>query len=111
MASIGLEIKLDSVEVTKKVVQRIIDEVEWEDWVTEEYKRGFYEFGNALLKYLDKYCEEEKSKQEEPTTVANPDTSTETDFKYFTAEQVRNMSQKEVKENYADIMKSMKKWG
>lgn len=36
---------------------------------------------------------------------------TETDFKYFTAEQVRNMSQKEVKENYSDIMKSMKKWG
>lgn len=45
------------------------------------------------------------------TTVANPDTPTETDFKYFTAEQVRNMSQKEVRENYSDIMKSMKKWG
>ena len=50
-------------------------------------------------------------KEAEPTTVANPDTPTETDFKYFTAEQVRNMSQKEVKENYQDIMKSMKKWG
>lgn len=49
-------------------------------------------------------------KKEEPTTVANPDTPTETDFKYFTAEQVRNMSQKEVKENYSDIMKSMKLW-
>ena len=53
---------------------------------------------------------EEKVKQEEPTTVANPDTPTKTDFKYFTAEQVRNMSQKEVRENYRDIMKSMKKW-
>lgn len=53
----------------------------------------------------------EKPKQEEPPTVANTDTPTETDFKYFTAEQVRNMSQKEVKENYSDIMKSMKKWG
>jgi hypothetical protein len=50
-------------------------------------------------------------KQEEPPTVANPDTPAKTDFKYFTADQVRNMSQKEVKENYADIMKSMKKWG
>lgn len=49
-------------------------------------------------------------KKAEPTTVANPDTPTETDFKYFTADQVRNMSQKEVKENYSDIMKSMKKW-
>lgn len=47
---------------------------------------------------------------EEPTTVANPDTPTKTKFKYFTAEQVKNMSRKEVKENYQDIMKSMKKW-
>lgn len=49
--------------------------------------------------------------KEKPTTVANTDTPTETDFKYFTAEQVRNMSQKEVRENYSDIMKSMKNWG
>lgn len=42
--------------------------------------------------------------------VCDEFTPTETDFKYFTADQVRNMSQKEVKENFADIMKSMKKW-
>lgn len=53
---------------------------------------------------------EEKSKQEEPPTVSNPDTPTYPDFKYFTAEQVRNMSLKEVMDNYSDIMKSMKKW-
>lgn len=47
---------------------------------------------------------------QKPTTVSNLDTPTETDFKYFTADQVRNMSQKEVRENYQDIMKSMKKW-
>lgn len=49
--------------------------------------------------------------KEEPPTVANSDTPTETDFKYFTAEQVRNMSRSEVLANYDDIMKSMKKWG
>jgi hypothetical protein len=43
--------------------------------------------------------------------VCDEFTPTETDFKYFTADQVRNMSGKEVKENYSDIMKSMKKWG
>ena len=143
---IKIPIKLDCAEVTRIAVQRIMNEREWKDDVSDEYKNGFYEFGNAVLKFLDKYCEEEKSKQEEPTTVANPDTPTtscencakksscklqnkvnfselipkmivcdeftptETDFKYFTAEQVRNMSQKEVKENYSDIMKSMKKW-
>ena len=108
---IKVPINLDCAEVTRIAVQRIMNEREWKDDVSEEYKNGFYEFGNAVLKFLDKYCEEEKSKQEEPPTVANPDTPTETDFKYFTAEQVRNMSQKEVKENYQDIMKSMKKWG
>lgn len=77
MASIGLEIKVDSAEVTRKAVQRIIDEADWNDDVSEEYKNGFYEFGNAVLKFLDKYCEEEKSKQEEPKTVANPDTPTD----------------------------------
>ena len=50
-------------------------------------------------------------KKENTTTVANPDTPTETDFKYFTADQVRNMSQKEVRENYTDIMKSINFWG
>lgn len=48
--------------------------------------------------------------KEEPTTAANPDTPTGTDFKYFTAEQVRMMSQEEVKANYSDVLKSMKKW-
>ena len=48
--------------------------------------------------------------QENPPTVANPDTPTETDFKFFTAEQVRKMSMKEVEENYSDIRKSMELW-
>ena len=51
-----------------------------------------------------------KEDNENPTVVANPDTPTKTDFKYLTAEQVRNMSRKEVRENYSNIMKSMKKW-
>lgn len=49
-------------------------------------------------------------KQEEPTTDTNPDTPTETDFTYFTAEQVRNMSHKEVRDNYSNIRKSMELW-
>ena len=65
-----------------------------------------------IIKYSGEVADvTEYYQQEEPTTVANPDTPIETDFKYFTAEQVRNMSLKEVKENYQDIMKSMKKWG
>ena len=41
------------------------------------------------------------------TTDDKSDTPTETDFKYFTAEQVRKMSQSEVKANYSDLRKSM----
>ena len=45
-----------------------------------------------------------------PTTDDKADTPTETDFKYFTAEQVRKMSSSEVKANYSDIRKSMELW-
>ena len=51
-----------------------------------------------------------KNNHKKATTVANSDTPTETDFKYFTAEQVRKMSRSEVLANYSDIMKSMKMW-
>lgn len=61
-----------------------------------------------IVKMLE---ENVKNNHKKATTVANPDTPTETDFKYFTADQVRNMSQKEVRENYTDIMKSINFWG
>lgn len=51
-----------------------------------------------------------EKKPEITTTDEKADTPTETDFTYFTPEQVRKMSHKEVRENYSDIMKSMKKW-
>lgn len=51
-----------------------------------------------------------KHNADKPTTDDKSDTPTETDFKHFTAEQVRKMSQSEVRANYSDIMKSMKLW-
>ena len=45
-----------------------------------------------------------------PTTDDKADTPTESDFKYFTADQVRKMSEIEVKANYSDIRKSMELW-
>lgn len=64
-------------------------------------------YWNDIVKMLE---DNVKNNHKKATTVANPDTPTKTDFKYFTAEQVRNMSQKEVKENFTDIRKSMEKW-
>lgn len=83
------------------------------DWGTS-IRSAWIEDIDGCIEFINFICEEcwkwDKERKEQPPTVANPDTPTEPDFKYFTAEQVRNMSQKEVKENYQDIMKSMKKW-
>lgn len=69
-------------------------------------------FYYRIIKYSGEVADvTEYYPHQETPTVANPDTPTETDFNYFTAEQVRNMSQSEVREHYSDIMKSMKLWG
>ena len=62
-------------------------------------------------KKVETELEEKSNPTETPTTDDKGDTPTETDFTYFTAEQVRNMSHKDFKENITAIMKSMKSWG
>lgn len=91
-----------------KVMENCGEKIVIKTYNKDEPKWCFY---YRIIKYSGEVADvTEYYQQEEPPTVANPDTPTETDFKYFAAEQVRNMSQKEVKENYSDIMKSMKKW-
>lgn len=91
-----------------KVIQNEGEKIVIKTYNEDEPKRCSY---YRIIKYSGEVADvTEYYQQEEPTTVDNSDTPNETDFKYFTAEQVRNMSLKEVKENYKDIMKSMKKW-
>lgn len=91
-----------------KVIKNEEEKIVIKTYNKDEPKWCFY---YRIIKYSGEVADvTEYYPNEELPTVANPDTPTETDFKYFTAEQVRNMSQKEVKENYSDIMKSMKKW-
>jgi hypothetical protein len=114
---IGGKIYFQFIETTRTLEPCIVESGEYLDsnfgrlsnfWYWMNLRTGKREHGYGCFYEMVEILENEK--QEEPPTVANPDTPTETDFKYFTADQVRNMSQKEVKENYRDIMKSMKKW-
>jgi hypothetical protein len=114
---IGGKIYFQFIETTRTLDPCIVESGEYLDsnfgrlsnfWYWMNLRTGKREHGYGCFYEMVEILENEK--QEEPPTVANPDTPTETDFKYFTADQVRNMSQKEVKENYRYIMKSMKKW-
>lgn len=115
---IGGKIYFQFIETTRTLEPCIVESGEYLDsnfgrlsnfWYWMNLRTGKREHGYGCFYEMVEILENEK--QEEPPTVANPDTPTETDFKYFTAEQVRNMSQKEVKENYQNIMKSIEKWG
>ena len=48
-----LKITVDAIEVVKDAAQRLMDEAEWKDNVSDEYKRGFYDFGNAIIAVLE----------------------------------------------------------
>ena len=49
-----IPIALNGLEVTKKAIADFMENVEFKDNVTEEYKRGFYDFGNAVIETLNK---------------------------------------------------------
>lgn len=49
-----IPIKLSGLEVMEKVITDIVKNVEFKEGVTEEYKRGFFDFGNAAINALIK---------------------------------------------------------
>lgn len=54
-----LELSISATDVIKSTVQRIMSallngEVEFEESVSEEYKKGFCDFGNAIVELLNK---------------------------------------------------------
>ena len=114
---IGGKIYFQFIETTRTLEPCIVESGQYLDsqfgrlsnfWCWMNLRTGKREHGYGCFYEMVEIAEGEK--QEEATTVSNPNTPTETDFKYFTAEQVRNMSQSEVKANYSDIRKSMELW-
>ena len=53
---------------------------------------------------------EQKEKEEENLKAAAPDVKNAPEEAYFTPEDVRGMSEEEIRKNYKAIMKSMEKW-
>lgn len=45
---------LNGLEVTKKAIAGFMENAEFKEGVTEEYKRGFYDFGTAVIEALNK---------------------------------------------------------
>lgn len=53
MAQIEHPIVIEGFGFVKCVIQRFVDEVEFTDDTSEEYKKGFYDFGKAVVEALD----------------------------------------------------------
>ncbi len=58
-----LKIKLDGVRIVRETIKKIIDTFEFKENVPEEYKCGFYDFGNAVINMLST-IEDERSGEE-----------------------------------------------
>lgn len=48
-----LKITLSAMDVVKEAIQDLMDGAEFKEDVSEEYKEGFYDFGNAIVKVLN----------------------------------------------------------
>ena len=53
MAKATFEITINGVDKVKEIVKRVMDEAEFKETVSEEYKNGFYDFGNAVIHMLE----------------------------------------------------------
>lgn len=53
MANLTVPVVITGIEFVKSTLQRFMKEGEFKDGVSEEYKRGFYDFGNTVVDTLD----------------------------------------------------------
>lgn len=60
MANVTIPISVSATDVVKGAVQRIVADVEFKESVSEEYKKGFYDFGNLIVELLNKMEGEKK---------------------------------------------------
>lgn len=54
MAQIFVPIKLDGIDLIIRVIKRLVDEADFKEDVSDDYKKGFYDFCNAVVKMLEK---------------------------------------------------------
>ena len=82
------------------------------DEVFEKSDNGKSLAAQYALYYLkeEKKKAEQKEKEEENLKAATPDVKNATQDAYFTPDDVRGMTEAEIRRNYKTIMKSMEKW-
>lgn len=54
MARLSVPIVIDGLDMVRDVIQRFLNEAEFKDGVSDDYKKGVYDFGNAIIEALDK---------------------------------------------------------
>lgn len=82
------------------------------DEIFEKSDNGKGLAAQYALFYLkeEKKNTEQKKKEEENLKSAAPDVKNAPEEAYFTPEQVKGMTEEEIRKNYKTIMKSMEKW-
>ena len=64
MAKLTASIQISGINVVTEAIKRFMNEAEFEETVSEEYKKGFYDFGNAVINTLEKVRSERWSENE-----------------------------------------------
>ena len=64
MAELTTSIQINGINFVADVIKRIMNEAEFKETVSEEYKKGFYDFGNAVINVLEKAKKERRSENE-----------------------------------------------
>ncbi len=98
-----------------KILREIFPEIDADDIPDEVFalsENGKSLAGQYALYYLrkEKKTAEQKKKEEENLKSAPPDVKNLPEKAHFTYEEVKNMSEDEIRKNYKAIMKSMEKW-
>ena len=64
MAKLTASIQISGINVVAEAIKQFMNETEFEETVSEEYKKGYYDFGNAVINTLEKVRSERWSENE-----------------------------------------------
>ena len=53
MAQISIPIKVDGIDCIIRVIKDVVDEANFKEDVSDDYKNGVYDFSNAVIKTLE----------------------------------------------------------
>lgn len=62
MAELKVPVVVDGIKIVKEVIQAFMDGMEFDEDTSEDYKRGFFNFGNSVVDTLEKMCNKQERK-------------------------------------------------